>query len=245
LIDADDYPMALEIAVEHRVKMLYADLKGIAAPGVSLIGADLRGADLTNSILPAACLSRSDLRSAKLTRACLQEAVLRRTDLRGADLRRANFRDADLEGAQLLGADLRGTDIHGAKLDRALMDWRYATIPLELLRRDRQAHAKGLQTILELAFNSEDDSKARPYSWLKAIVRRPSEMDWSLSVLGQYLRPDDNAPELLRRLSADAGYIVPASVLRLPLASAALKPVKDMAWTSRDLEKPRFCGYGR
>ena len=110
------------------------------------------------------------------------------------------MRLASLEEARLTGADLRGALLFGARLGGAVMDWRWSTIPLELLRQDRGASQQGSKVIADLAF--EED--LRPFAWLKVLVRHQNAADWSLAVLSQHIRPGDNAPELLQKLATDA-----------------------------------------
>ena len=87
-IDADD-------STSHRVKIGLA-VKWAIENRVDLSGADLRGAILRDADLSGAILRDADLSG----------AILRDADLRGADLRDADLSDADLSGADLRGADL-------------------------------------------------------------------------------------------------------------------------------------------
>ena len=182
LVEAADFPRALALAVEQRVKLLYADLEGTVAPWTALAGADLRGADLSHAELACADLQGADLRTAVAVGTYFRRALLGRADLRQADLRRADLRLASLEEARLVGADLRGTLLLGARLRGAVLDWRYSTIALELLRQDRGASRHGSKLLAELAF--EDD--ARPFAWLKTLVRHRAAADWSLSILARH-----------------------------------------------------------
>ena len=123
-----------------------------------------------------------------------------RADLRQADLRQADLRLASLEGARLVGADLRGALLFGARLGGAVLDWRYSVIPLELLRQDRGASQQGSKLVADLAFEDE----TRPFAWLKVVVRHRAAAEWAFGVLSRHIREGDNAPELLRKLTADA-----------------------------------------
>jgi hypothetical protein len=199
VVEAETYQEALELAVRRGVGMVYADLKGIDVPRAFLGGADLRGADLSRAELLAVNLHKADLRTAKLVGTVLQRACLCEADLRHADLRGADLRHANLKGARLVGADLRGALLTGAKLEGAILDWRWSVVAVELLRSHRGNSGEAFRVVADLAF--EDDS--HPYAWLKVLIRHGSQADWVLSVLSQYLRPGDNAPELLRRLAAD------------------------------------------
>jgi hypothetical protein len=200
LVEAGSFPRALELAVERGVRLLYCDLKGVIAPGAMLCGADLRGADMSSTVLSGVNLEEADLRTTMLMASFLQEALLSRADLRDADLRRADLRVANLEKALLVGADLRGALFYGARFEGAILDWRFRGIPLELLRQGRTGQGSASEAVAAPA--KEDDE--RPFAWLKELLIRRSKADWALDVLSRYVRPGDNAPELLRRLAADA-----------------------------------------
>ena len=86
-----------------------------------LVGADLRRANLSNSLIDEANLTRAKLNKADISNASLKKSILVGADLSGADLtntraRSANFSGADLSGADLQLTDLRGSDFHYAKL---------------------------------------------------------------------------------------------------------------------------------
>jgi hypothetical protein len=199
VVEAETCREAFEYAVRRGTRLVYADLKGIDLPLAFLPRADLRGADLRAARLAGACLHKADLRAARLEGAVLLHACLWNTDLRHADLREADLRLANLAEARLVGADLRGTLLVGAKLDGAILDWRWSTVALELLRRARDLPGDALPALAELAFHDD----ARPYSWLKILLGQGSCASWALGVLSRHLRQGDNAPELLRRLAAD------------------------------------------
>jgi hypothetical protein len=199
VVEAETYKEALELAVRRGVRLVYTNFKGIDVSRAFLGGADLRGADLSHAELLGVSLHKADLRTARLVGTVLQHAFLWDTDLRQADLREADLRHANLKEARLVGADLRGALLTGAKLEGAILDWRWSVVAVELLRSHRGNSGNTLQVVADLAF--EDDS--RPFAWLKVLIRHGSQADWVLSVLSKYLRPGDNAPELLRRLAAD------------------------------------------
>ncbi|WP_165253087.1 pentapeptide repeat-containing protein [Paludisphaera soli] len=201
LVEAESQGRAVELAARAGVPLAYADLKGIEAPRCFLPDADLRGADLDAAILPGAYLRRADLRTATLVDADLAGAVLRQADLRDARLRDADLRRADLRDARLAGADLRGVRLTGARLEGAAIDWRWAAVAVELLRRDPGCRGDSLRLVVELALERDE----RPYAWLRPIFRGgPGIVDWACSVLGRAILPGDDAPEILRRLAADA-----------------------------------------
>ena len=93
----------VEKAVEAKIDLGGADLRGAYLGGADLGGADLRGADL------------------------------RGADLGGADLRGAYLRGADLGGADLRGADLRGAKgIHyplACPSEGAFIGWKKINTP--------------------------------------------------------------------------------------------------------------------
>jgi hypothetical protein len=191
---------------------------------------------LSSAILSGANLQAADLRSAKLAGTFLQEGLLRNADLRDADLRRADLRAANLEEVRLVGADLRGALFYGSRLNGAVLDWRWSGIPLELLRQGRD----GAEDERDVVIDPQVADDRRPFAWLKAILSHGSKGDRSIEILSRHIRPGDNAPELLRRLAADA--------LRSPAAGTGAEANRDfrelgplrqrsttspMLWTSR------------
>ena len=208
MIEAESYRDALELAVSRRLGLVYADLKGGKLPGAFLEGADLRGADLSSASLQGACLRTGDLRAARLFGTDLRGASLGAADLRHADLRMADLRGADLRGARLVGADLRGVLLNAARLEGAILDWRWSVVALELLR-DRLGDAAATSVLADLAFHDDE----RPFAWLKVLIRHHAQLESMLGVLSEHIRPGDNAPNLLVRLTADvtdeAGRLAP------------------------------------
>lgn len=246
LVEAGTFARALEVAADRNVKLRYADLRGIVAPGVSLGGADLGGVDLSNSILPGARLEAAELRSAKLVAAFLQEGLLGRADLRDADLRRADLRVANLQQARLVGADLRGALLYGSKLDGAILDWRWSGIPLELLRQGLSG-----DDARDVASDPAADHAERPFAWLRKLLAQGSKVERALRILSQHLRPGDNAPELLRKLAADVRPedSTCTSENRQCPGVDALSPAptsSPMLWTRRraEREQPILCRIG-
>ncbi|WP_337176946.1 pentapeptide repeat-containing protein [Paludisphaera sp.] len=199
-VQAETPARAIELIVEARGSLAYADLNGLDAPRCFLPSADLRGAALEGASLSGSYFGRADLRSASLVGADLRSSTLIEADLRGADLRRADLRRADLRGADFTGADLRDACATGAQLDGARLDWRGSAFALELLRRQawNQPGAHGL--IAEIALTPD----VRPYAWLAAAARRPDLIGWVISVVRPAIQPGDGASELLGRLAADA-----------------------------------------
>jgi Pentapeptide repeats (8 copies) len=249
LVEAASFARALEQAVDRRVKLRYADLRGLVAPGVLLAGAELGGADLSNAILPGAKLQAAELRSARLAGTFLQEALLRLSDLRDADLRRADLRAANLEEARLVGADLRGALFYGSRLTGAILDWRWGSVPLELLRQGRD----GGDDPRHVAINPEAAEDQRPFAWLKALLAQGSKADRALEILARHIRPGDNAPELLRRLTADVPpegcTSARTDVTRNSPDVKTVSPMpasSPMLWIRRraDREKPIVCRFG-
>ncbi|MFO0892136.1 MAG: pentapeptide repeat-containing protein [Isosphaeraceae bacterium] len=200
LVEAPTIGSAVEAAVARGVSLLYADLRGICLAGRRMRSADLRGADLALGDASGAELGGADLRSARLVGVTLRDTRLQAADLRQADLREADLRHADLRDARLTGAELRGAIFRGARLDGALLDWRWSAIPLELLRRHPGAGREGSRAVAHLAFAGDE----RPFLWLKSLLQDGLAGEWALGVLADHVRPDDNAPSLLRRLTADA-----------------------------------------
>jgi hypothetical protein len=244
LVEADSLSLALERTVECGVGLLYADLKAIQTPRANLGGGDFRGADLSHASLALALLHGANLRAATLVRTSLQAAVLWRADLRQADLSEADLRNANLQQALLVGADLRGALLTGARLDRAILDWRYSPVPLELLRQadcgNATACASGL--LAELAFHDD----AKPFAWLRVLLQHASEggADWAFGVLARHIHPDDGAPEVLRRLAADA----PAESGAIPVSRSPVSSSRRVLessphfWTRRRTKQPKQIG---
>jgi hypothetical protein len=217
-VEATSAGAAVAVAVAEEASLLYADLRGADLAGRDLAAADLRGIDFRGGDASAAEFSWSDLRSARLDGCRFRDALLRGADLRQADLRDADFRHADLRHARLTGADLRGAVFARAKLAGAWLDWRWSTMPLELLRQHPAAAREGSRAVAELAFAGDE----RPFSWLKALMARGLASDWVLGVFAEHLRPGDNAPSLLRKLAADAPPL--RSVVQAPALWTVRRP---------------------
>ncbi len=182
------------------MSLIDADLAGTVLRGAFLAGADLRGAGLSGAELSGCYLRRADLRGSDLRGTRLAHAFLGGADLRQADLREADMSRADLRGTSLVGADLRGTILTGARLGAALCDWRWGAIPAELLRQQPGPSAEGSRLVVDLAFHDDPS----PWSWLKLLAGRGDGTDWALGILAGSVRDGDNAPDLLRFLTADA-----------------------------------------
>jgi hypothetical protein len=198
-IEAPTHARALEWAARCGMSLIDADLAGTVLRGAFLAGADLRGAGLSGADLSGCYLRRADLRGADLRGGRLAQAFLGGADLRQSDLREADLSRADLRGTSLVGADLRGTILTGARLGDALLDWRWSAVPAELLRQQHGTSAEGTRLFVTMAFH-EDPS---PWSWLKLLAGHGGGTDWALGILACSVRDGDNAPELLRCLTAD------------------------------------------
>jgi hypothetical protein len=190
ILEAERRAGAVELAARTGLDLTYVDLRWLDAPHCFLPGADLRGAAMTGADLTWAYLRKADLRSSTLVGVNFEGASLRDADLRHADLSRSNFS----------GADLRGVRLTGAKMERTTIDWRWSGFAVELLHRDRDCRGDALRLVAELAFDREE----RPFDWLRTVFRAADSLEWALGVLGRAIGPRDNAPELLRRLTADA-----------------------------------------
>lgn len=219
-VEAEGPTEALELSARNGADLTYADMRGIVAPGCFLPGAELRGVDFSGAELPGAYLRGSDLRASTLAGANLAGASLRQADLRHADLRNADLRRADLRDARFGGADLRGARLTGARLEGSVIDWRWGAFAVELLRGDSNCRGDAFRVVADLAF--EDDE--RPFGWLRTLVRHADSLDWALAVLGRAILEGDNAPEVLRRLTADVHDAVDD-------APAAASP--QVFWTRR------------
>lgn len=199
IIVAEGTSRALERASRKGHSLVCADLKGIDASKCSLPGADLRGADLDEAELSLSDFRAADFRGATMVRSRWIGADLRRANFRRTNLREADFRRADLSGAKFPGADLRGVRLTGAKLDGALIDWRWSAFAVELLRRDTGCRGAAVSVVVNLAFEKDE----RPFGWLRELLRETETVDWAVSVLGRAMLPNDNAPEVLKKLVAD------------------------------------------
>ncbi len=222
MVEAETYPRALELAVAQGVRMLYADLRGVKVRGASLTEGDFRGAELSHAVLAGVNLEKADLRAARLLETDLRRAFLRTVDLRQADLRGADMRYASLEGARLVGADLRGALLTGACLDRAILDWRWSPVAVELLRQDGVGSTAASKVMADLAFQED----VGPFCWIRVLIRHRAQASAALGVFSKHIRPGDNAPELLRRLAADLPAGSAEAVTAPPLSSPLL-------WTRR------------
>lgn len=222
VVSAESPARAIEAISDARGSLAYADLRGIDAPRCFLPAADLRGADIDAAVLSGSFLERADLRSASLVATDLRRSTLRRADFRRADLRGVDLRGADLRGADFEGTDLRDALVAGARLDDARLDWQSSAFALELLRRDNGPPPGASRLLAEIAFAPDE----RPYSWLAIVARNPDLIGWAMSVIGRAIRPDDGAPEILKRLTSDAIATTHAESL-----TSAESPTAGFYWT--------------
>ena len=123
-IEADNWKIAIELAIKSSADLCSADLRYVDLRSADLRYVDLRSADLRYADLRYADLSSADLRSADLSSADLSSADLRSADLRSADLRSADLRYVDLSSADLRSANLSSANLSSANLRSA--DLRYA-----------------------------------------------------------------------------------------------------------------------
>ena len=161
------------------------DLSGADLSGANLCGTDLAGADLTGADLGGAFLSGADLTGADLTGA----------DLSGADLGGAFLHGAFLSGADLGGAFLSGAFLHGADLTGAVVSWQSHDMIAEILRR-AAADNPARRMLAGLILISRD------WCWDEFLALDiDSELRrWALDELRQWVRPGDNAPEILKAI---------------------------------------------
>lgn len=227
-IEAPSHARALEWAARSRISLMDVDLAGITLQGAFLAEADLRGAGLAGADLSGCYLRGADLRGADLRGARLTGAFLNAADFRGADLREADLSRAELRGANLVGADLREADLDGARLDGAICEWRWATIPTELLRCQQGPSTVDYGLVLALALHDDP----APWSWMRRIAGRGRLTEAALGILAGWIRDGDNAPDLLRSLAADAA--IPRDDWdSIPETSTDLQPEPRMMWTRR------------
>ena len=141
-----------------------------------------------------------DSLSKTVERALQGKVNLRWADLRWADLRRAklseaNLRGADLSGADLGGAFLSGAFLHGADLTGAVVSWQSHDMIAEILRR-AAADNPARRMLAGLILISRD------WCWDEFLALDiDSELRrWALDELRQWVRPGDNAPEILKAI---------------------------------------------
>lgn len=117
-LHADDFlaGLSLQGADLRGAVLAGADLCGAALAGVDLASADLSGARLARADLSGACLRGADLRSADADGAALRQADLRQARAHKCSLRRADLRDSDWKEANLWQADLAGAELKGARI---------------------------------------------------------------------------------------------------------------------------------
>ena len=125
----------------------------------------------------------------------LSGANLCGTDLAGADLSGADLTGADLSGADLGGAVLSGAFLHGADLTGAVVSWQSHDMIAEILRR-AAADNPARRMLAGLILISRD------WCWDEFLALDiDSELRrWALDELRQWVRPGDNAPEILKAI---------------------------------------------
>ncbi len=169
-------------------------------PGANLTGAKLRWANLSGAYLREADLREADLSGADLRGAFLRGANLSGADLSGADLRWAFLRRADLRWANLSWADLSGADLSGAFLRRAdlsgaVVSWQSHDMIAEILRR-AAADNPARRMLAGLILIGRDWCRDK----FLALDIDPALREWALDELRQWVRPGDNAPEILKAI---------------------------------------------
>ena len=98
------------------------DLSGLGLENIVLgdatrkLGANLRNANLSDSVLTGAKLAYSDMSGAYLRRAILRRSDLRWVEATSADLREAKMQWSDLYQASLINANLLGADLRYVSL---------------------------------------------------------------------------------------------------------------------------------
>ncbi len=212
VLEGASFHRALEHAARAGARLARADLKGARLASAFLFRAGLEGADLNGADLAGAYLREADLRGSDLRGSALTGAFLKGADARGADLRGANLAGSDLRGSRLVGADLAGANLDRARLTGAVLDWRGVAVVSELLSQDLRGSRAGRLIILDLMVH--DDEK--PYSWLDRLLAHEARTP-ALTALARRVRPGDNAPQILRRLSA----MIPMSPRELRVRGAA------------------------
>jgi len=116
-------------------------------------------------------------------------------NLTGADLSGADLSGADLGGAFLHGADLGDADLSGADLSGAVVSWQSHDMIAEILRR-AAADNPARRMLAGLILISRD------WCWDEFLALDiDSELRrWALDELRQWVRPGDNAPEILKAI---------------------------------------------
>jgi hypothetical protein len=116
-------------------------------------------------------------------------------DLRGANLRRANLRGANLRGANLEGADLRGANLEGADLRGAKLPWNSHNVLSEILWR--AARTRSQQMLAAFV------GRATHMCWDDFRKMRHPAKQWARRELAKWVRPNDGAPDYIRKLSKE------------------------------------------
>jgi hypothetical protein len=163
------------------------------------------------------------LEGAVRDRVDLSGADLSGADLRGADLGSAVFRFANLSVVDFRGADLTGAhfdfaDLRTARLDGARCAWTSRDVVSELLRR-AAGDDIGKLKVAGLALVQ------RHWCWREFFALGDPLSHWAMETLAAYVRPDDGAPESLRRIAESKGYATgradPHGVCRAPAGTRA------------------------
>jgi hypothetical protein len=159
-----------------------------------LRSADLRGAYLRSADLRGAYLRSADLSGAYLSGADLSGADLSRANLRGADLYGANLRGAYLSGAYLGRANLRGAYLYGADLKNITVSWTSHDLLAEILRRAAGDSVERLMVAGLLLMH-------RGWCWEQFLALDHSEKEWAMDELAKWVKDDDGAPAVLKRIA--------------------------------------------
>ena len=139
----------------------------------------LRGKDLSHKNWSEKNLRCADLRMADLSF----------TDLSYADLTRADLGKAILTRANLVGASLRGAYLRGAHLTDIKVNWKSHDLVAEILFREARDDYEKMQFAGLILI-------ARDWCWDDFLFH--PQVPWAVRVLKKWVRPGDNAPDILK-----------------------------------------------
>ena len=180
----------LAAVLESHRKWMRSEAGGAKA---DLRHADLRYADLRYADLRCADLRCADLGHANLGHADLRCADLRYANLGGADLGYANLRYANLRYANLRYADLRYADLGGS-----VLNWQSHALLSEILLRAAGDSVERRMLSGLIAVSTD-------WCWNRFLSLEHPERAWAIAELAKWVRPDDEAPEVIRAAARAAG----------------------------------------
>jgi hypothetical protein len=140
-------------------------------------------------------LRNANLRNADLSNADLYNADLYNANLSNADLSNANLSNANLSNANLRNANLSNANLYNANLRNASLSWTSHELLSEILFRAAadDSEKRKIAGLIRLSID---------WCWSRFLAIDDPLRDWALDELRKWVKPGDDAPEVLQSAEA-------------------------------------------